>query len=49
MNRPLRLEFSGVIYFITSSGNRRNLIYLQIIDFEFLGFSAMFASTMTAV
>ncbi len=34
MSRPLRLEFAGVIYHITSRGNSRNLIYLQDDDFE---------------
>jgi putative transposase len=34
MSRPLRLEFSGALYHITSRGNGRNLIYLQDDDFE---------------
>jgi putative transposase len=34
MSRPLRLEFAGAIYHITSRGNGRNLIYLQDDDFE---------------
>jgi putative transposase len=34
MSRPLRLEFAGAIYHITSRGNGRNLIYLQDADFE---------------
>jgi putative transposase len=34
MSRPLRLEFAGALYHITSRGNARNLIYLQDDDFE---------------
>jgi putative transposase len=34
MSRPLRLEFSGALYHITSRGNGSNLIYLQDDDFE---------------
>ena len=38
MSRPLRLEFAGALYHITSRvftrGNDRNLIYLQDDDFE---------------
>jgi putative transposase len=34
MSRPLRLEFAGALYHITSRGNARNLIYLQDYDFE---------------
>jgi putative transposase len=34
MRRPLRLEFAGALYHITSRGNGRNLIYLQDDDFE---------------
>jgi putative transposase len=34
MSRPLRLEFAGALYHITSRGNGRNLIYLQDDDFE---------------
>ncbi|MFQ3192391.1 MAG: putative transposase, partial [Paraglaciecola sp.] len=34
MSRPLRLEFSGALYHITSRGNGRNLIYFQDDDFE---------------
>ena len=34
MSRPLRLEFAGALYHITSQGNGRNLIYLQDDDFE---------------
>ena len=29
MTRPLRLEFPGALYHVTSRGNRRNLIYLD--------------------
>jgi putative transposase len=36
MSRPLRLEFAGALYHITSRGNGRNLIYLQDDDFESL-------------
>jgi putative transposase len=35
MKRPLRLEFAGALYHITSRGNGRNLIYLQDDDFDF--------------
>jgi REP element-mobilizing transposase RayT len=34
MSRPLRLEFAGALYHITSRGNGRNLIYFQDDDFE---------------
>jgi putative transposase len=34
MSRPLRLEFAGALYHITSRGNGRNLSYLQDDDFE---------------
>jgi putative transposase len=34
MSRPLRLEFAGTLYHITSRGNVRNLIYFQDDDFE---------------
>jgi hypothetical protein len=34
MSRPLRLEFAGALYHITSRGNGRNMIYLQDDDFE---------------
>jgi len=34
MSRPLRLEFAGALYHITSRGNGRNSIYLQDDDFE---------------
>ena len=34
MSRPLRLEFGGALYYITSRGNGRNLIYPQDDDFE---------------
>jgi putative transposase len=29
MSRPLRLEFAGALYHITSRGNGKNRIYLQ--------------------
>jgi len=34
MSRPLRLEFAGALYHITSRGNGRNIIYFQDDDFE---------------
>ena len=34
MSRPLRLEFAGALYHITSRRNGRNSIYLQDDDFE---------------
>jgi REP element-mobilizing transposase RayT len=34
MSRPLRLEFAGALYHITSRGNASNLIYLQDDDFD---------------
>jgi putative transposase len=34
MSRPLRLEFAGALYHITSRGNARNLIFLQEDDFQ---------------
>ncbi|MEO1924597.1 MAG: transposase, partial [Gammaproteobacteria bacterium] len=34
MSRPLRLEFPGALYHITSRGNGRNIIYLQDDDFR---------------
>jgi putative transposase len=34
MIRPLRLEFAGALYHITSRCNGRNLIYLHDDDFE---------------
>ena len=34
MSRPLRLEFAGALYHITSRGNARNLTFLQEDDFE---------------
>ena len=38
MSRPLRLEFSGALYHVTSRGNERKEIYLAESDFElFLG------------
>jgi REP element-mobilizing transposase RayT len=38
MARPLRLEFAGALYHVTSRGNERKSIYLEESDFEtFLG------------
>lgn len=34
MSRPLRLEFAGALYHITSRGNGRKAIYLEETDFE---------------
>jgi len=34
MSRPLRLEFAGALYHITSWGNGNNRIYFQNNDFE---------------
>ena len=34
MSRPLRLEFAGALYHITSRGNGRKIIYFQDDDFE---------------
>jgi putative transposase len=34
MSRPLRLEFSGALYHITSRGNAREDIYLEESNFE---------------
>ncbi|WP_232787845.1 hypothetical protein [Paraglaciecola sp. MB-3u-78] len=34
MSRPLRLEFTGALYHITSRGNDKNRIYFQDDDFE---------------
>lgn len=34
MSRPLRLEFAGALYHITSRGNGRKEIYLEEADFE---------------
>ena len=34
MSRPLRLEFAGALYHITSRGNGRKEIYLEETDFE---------------
>ncbi len=36
MSRPLRLEFAGALYHITSRGNGRKAIYLEESDFELL-------------
>ena len=38
MTRPLRIEFKGVVYHITSGGNARQAIFLDEKDFvDFLG------------
>jgi len=34
MARPLRLEFTGALYHITSRGNERKAIYFDDSDFE---------------
>ncbi len=34
MARPLRLEFAGALYHITSRGNRRDAIFLNDVDRE---------------
>jgi REP element-mobilizing transposase RayT len=34
MARPLRIEFSGALYHVTSRGNERKPIYLEEKDFE---------------
>jgi len=34
MSRPLRLEFSGALYHVTSRGNEKKAIYLEGSDFE---------------
>ncbi|WP_213610242.1 hypothetical protein [Pseudoalteromonas sp.] len=34
MARPLRLEFEGALYHVTSRGNERKSIYLDESDFE---------------
>jgi len=34
MSKPLRLEFSGGFYHITSRGNGRKAMYLEEADFE---------------
>jgi|GEM_PF-3925928 len=31
MSRPLRLEFSGALYHVTSRGNARKAIYLEVV------------------
>ncbi|WP_241907441.1 hypothetical protein [Vibrio breoganii] len=33
MSRPLRLEFAGALYHITSRGNERKYIYFEDEDF----------------
>ncbi|WP_269085107.1 hypothetical protein [Vibrio bivalvicida] len=34
MSRPLRVEFSGALYHVTSRGNARQAIYLDEQDFQ---------------
>ena len=34
MSRPLRLEFSGALYHVTSRGDNRKTIYFEEDDFE---------------
>ena len=34
MSRPLRAEFAGVLYHVTSRGNARQAIYLDEQDFQ---------------
>ncbi|WP_337879848.1 transposase [Rheinheimera sp.] len=34
MSRPLRLEFAGALYHVTSRGNERKAIYLEEADFD---------------
>ncbi|MDO9105289.1 MAG: hypothetical protein Q7U57_10040 [Methylovulum sp.] len=34
MSRPLRLEFAGALYHVTSRGNEKKPIYLDDADFE---------------
>ncbi|MBU2392325.1 MAG: transposase [Gammaproteobacteria bacterium] len=34
MSRPLRLEFAGALYHVTSRGNERKAIYLEEADFQ---------------
>ena len=34
MRRPLRLEFAGALYHLTSRGDRRKAIYIEEDDFE---------------
>jgi len=34
MSRPLRIEFSGALYHVTSKGNGREAIYLDDADRE---------------
>jgi len=37
MARPLRLEFAGALYHVTSRGNRKEAIYEQDLDRENFG------------
>ena len=34
MSRPLRIEYAGALYHVTSRGNERKAIYLEKADFE---------------
>lgn len=34
MSRPLRLEFAGALYHVTSRGNERKAIYAEDADFD---------------
>ncbi|RVT40080.1 transposase, partial [Rheinheimera sediminis] len=34
MSRPLRLEFAGALYHVTSRGNERKAIYLNETDYQ---------------
>jgi REP element-mobilizing transposase RayT len=34
MSRPLRLEFSGALYHVTSRGDNRKAIYFEETDFD---------------
>ena len=41
MSRPLRLEFSGALYHVTSQGNEKAPIFLD--DFDFKMFLSLMA------
>ena len=34
MSRPLRLEFSGALYHVTSRGNEKKPIFVDDVDFK---------------
>ena len=34
MSRPLRIEYAGALYHVTSRGNERKPIYREEVDFE---------------